>query len=150
MAILLSIPSDKLPLPSITSSGFVLGSFNSNLYNDGGALNSLLFGGGTGTTTAERSNLLWLNPGAKLLDIWSKVRINWIANPDGNDATINASAGAKAAIYMGDWDNLFNASGRGNGVPLAIKVLNTIPEEFCYLFVGHWLQGDLGEDRKNV
>ena len=28
--------------------------------------------------------------------------------------------------------------------------LNTIPEEFCYLFVGHWLQGDLGEDRKNV
>ena len=28
--------------------------------------------------------------------------------------------------------------------------LNTIPEEFCYLFVGHWLPGDLGEDRKNV
>ena len=28
--------------------------------------------------------------------------------------------------------------------------LNTIPEEFCYLFVGHWLQGDLGEDRKNI
>lgn len=31
-----------------------------------------------------------------------------------------------------------------------IGLLNTIPEEFCYLFVGHWLQGDLGEDRKNV
>lgn len=28
--------------------------------------------------------------------------------------------------------------------------LNTIPEKFCYLFVGHWLRGDLGEDRKNV
>ena len=28
--------------------------------------------------------------------------------------------------------------------------INTIPEEFCYLFVGHWLPGDLGEDRKNV
>jgi glycosyltransferase involved in cell wall biosynthesis len=28
--------------------------------------------------------------------------------------------------------------------------LNTISEEFCYLFVGHWLQGDFGEDRKNV
>jgi len=25
-----------------------------------------------------------------------------------------------------------------------------IPESFAYLFVGHWLQGDLGEDRKNV
>jgi hypothetical protein len=31
-----------------------------------------------------------------------------------------------------------------------IGALNTIPEEFCYLFVGHWLQGDVGEDRKNV
>ena len=25
-----------------------------------------------------------------------------------------------------------------------------IPEKFAYLFVGHWMQGDLGEDRKNV
>jgi len=30
------------------------------------------------------------------------------------------------------------------------EVLNDIPEEFCYLFVGHWLRGDFGEDRKNV
>jgi glycosyltransferase involved in cell wall biosynthesis len=37
------------------------------------------------------------------------------------------------------------------------KVLNTpcsldfdIKEDFAYLFVGHWIQGDLGEDRKNV
>jgi len=28
--------------------------------------------------------------------------------------------------------------------------LNSIPEEFAYLFVGHWMQGNLGEDRKNV
>jgi glycosyltransferase involved in cell wall biosynthesis len=25
-----------------------------------------------------------------------------------------------------------------------------IPEKFAYLFVGHWMQGDIGEDRKNV
>jgi glycosyltransferase involved in cell wall biosynthesis len=30
------------------------------------------------------------------------------------------------------------------------KDLNSIKESFCYLFVGHWLQGDFGEDRKNV
>ena len=30
------------------------------------------------------------------------------------------------------------------------KVLDGITENFCYLFVGHWLRGDLGEDRKNV
>ena len=28
--------------------------------------------------------------------------------------------------------------------------LSQIPEKFCYLFVGHWLRGDFGEDRKNV
>lgn len=30
------------------------------------------------------------------------------------------------------------------------KTLSEIPEEFCYLFVGHWLKGDFGEDRKNI
>jgi len=28
--------------------------------------------------------------------------------------------------------------------------LNQMKESFAYLFVGHWLQGDVGEDRKNV
>jgi len=28
--------------------------------------------------------------------------------------------------------------------------LDTINEDFCYLFVGHWLRGDFGQDRKNV
>jgi hypothetical protein len=28
--------------------------------------------------------------------------------------------------------------------------LNQVEEEFAYLFVGHWMQGSLGEDRKNV
>jgi len=37
------------------------------------------------------------------------------------------------------------------------KVINTpcsldiqVKEDFAYLFVGHWMQGDIGEDRKNV
>jgi len=28
--------------------------------------------------------------------------------------------------------------------------INKISENFCFLFVGHWLQGDLGQDRKDV
>jgi hypothetical protein len=28
--------------------------------------------------------------------------------------------------------------------------LDSIKENFCYLFVGHWMQGDFGHDRKNV
>lgn len=41
----------------------------------------------------------------------------------------------------------------GKNAPTSVeltKTLNTIPEQFCYLFVGHWLRGDFGEDRKNV
>lgn len=30
------------------------------------------------------------------------------------------------------------------------KTLDSIKEEFCYLFVGHWLKGDFGQDRKDV
>ena len=28
--------------------------------------------------------------------------------------------------------------------------LESIPESFAYLYLGHWMQGDMGEDRKNV
>jgi hypothetical protein len=31
-----------------------------------------------------------------------------------------------------------------------IGSLNEVKEEFCYLFVGHWLPGNISEDRKNV
>jgi glycosyltransferase involved in cell wall biosynthesis len=31
-----------------------------------------------------------------------------------------------------------------------VSTLSEIKESFCYLFVGHWLQGEIGEDRKNV
>jgi len=35
-------------------------------------------------------------------------------------------------------------------LPSIKTIFNDIPEKFCYLFVGHWLRGELGEDRKNV
>ena len=31
-----------------------------------------------------------------------------------------------------------------------VKALDTIKEQFCFLYVGHWLQGPIGEDRKNT
>jgi hypothetical protein len=31
-----------------------------------------------------------------------------------------------------------------------VQTLDEIEEDFCYLFVGHWLQGEIGEDRKNT
>jgi hypothetical protein len=31
-----------------------------------------------------------------------------------------------------------------------VKDLDSIKEAFCFLYVGHWLQGEFGEDRKNT
>jgi hypothetical protein len=31
-----------------------------------------------------------------------------------------------------------------------VEELNSVKEDFAFLFVGHWLRGDFGEDRKNV
>lgn len=31
-----------------------------------------------------------------------------------------------------------------------VDTLNSIKEDFCYLNVGHWMQGDYGHDRKNI
>jgi len=31
-----------------------------------------------------------------------------------------------------------------------IKDINQIPESYAYLSVGHWMQGNMGEDRKNI
>ena len=30
------------------------------------------------------------------------------------------------------------------------ELIDSIPNDFAFLFVGHWLQGDFGEDRKNI
>jgi glycosyltransferase involved in cell wall biosynthesis len=38
----------------------------------------------------------------------------------------------------------------GTEVVAHISELDSIKEDFAFLFVGHWLRGDLGEDRKNV
>jgi glycosyltransferase involved in cell wall biosynthesis len=36
-------------------------------------------------------------------------------------------------------------------VPKTVQAtLVNVKEKFCYLFVGHWLRGNMGEDRKNV
>jgi glycosyltransferase involved in cell wall biosynthesis len=37
-----------------------------------------------------------------------------------------------------------------NNKSAEILELSTIQEQFCFLFVGHWLTGQVGEDRKNI
>ena len=44
----------------------------------------------------------------------------------------------------------FDENDFGTEVVKYVSELDAIKEEFAFLFVGHWLRGDLGEDRKNV
>ena len=44
----------------------------------------------------------------------------------------------------------FDENDFGTDTVVHVSDLNEIKEDFAFLFVGHWLRGDLGEDRKNV
>ena len=44
----------------------------------------------------------------------------------------------------------FDENDFGTDTVAYISELNEVKEDFAFLFVGHWLKGDLGEDRKNV
>ena len=44
----------------------------------------------------------------------------------------------------------FDENDFGTDTVAHIDVLDDIKEDFAFLFVGHWLRGNLGEDRKNV
>ena len=44
----------------------------------------------------------------------------------------------------------FDEKDFGTDEVATINVLDEVKEDFAFLFVGHWLQGNLGEDRKNV
>jgi glycosyltransferase involved in cell wall biosynthesis len=48
-------------------------------------------------------------------------------------------------VFEGYNENIFNSSNI-----VSIDEIDSIKEDFCFLFVGHWLRGSFGEDRKNV
>lgn len=48
-------------------------------------------------------------------------------------------------IFEGYNESIFNE----NNITV-IEDIDSIKEDFLFLFVGHWLRGDIGEDRKNI
>jgi glycosyltransferase involved in cell wall biosynthesis len=54
-------------------------------------------------------------------------------------------------IWDGKSEVMFEGANTDMYKPLKSNFdLSNVKESFAYLFVGHWMQGDLGEDRKNV
>ena len=53
--------------------------------------------------------------------------------------------------WKGDSEIMFEGANTDLYKPTKSTIgLCNVKEEFAYLFVGHWMQGDMGEDRKNV
>jgi hypothetical protein len=65
------------------------------------------------------------------------------------DQQTNQSVGV--IEWKGDSEVIFEGANTEVYKPIKSTFdLSNIKEEFAYLFVGHWMQGALGEDRKNV
>ena len=51
-------------------------------------------------------------------------------------------------LFEGADENIYKKT---DDIPEEIKsTLDNIKEDFCFLYVGHWLKGDLGQDRKDT
>ena len=51
-------------------------------------------------------------------------------------------------LFEGADENIYKKT---NDIPEGLKTtLDNIKENFCFLYVGHWLKGDLGQDRKDT
>lgn len=101
---------------------------------------------------------------------------SWIDGCNRMDMVIVSSNHAKAVFENSKFEKVDKVTNQNNGVlelttPVEVlfegvdtnkyfkttpiltdltKSLSSIKENFAFLFVGHWLQGDFGEDRKNV
>lgn len=97
----------------------------------------------------------------------------WIEGCNRMDLVLTSSEHAKKVFESSVWDRLNEQTKQPEGsIKLTTPVevlfegvdlniykkletselaeLKNIKEDFCFLYVGHWLQGDFGEDRKNT
>jgi len=69
-------------------------------------------------------------------------------DPQGNTVAELKCLKPVHVIFEGTDTNIYKKT---ENIPAEIRrKLNEIPEDFLFLFVGHWLQGGLGADRKDV
>ena len=95
---------------------------------------------------------------------------SWIQGVNRMDLTLTSSNHSKNVFEKTEWEVKDNKTGQKQLLKLNKPVevlfegvdvskyfqtkstldLTEVKESFCFLVVGHWLQGDLGHDRKNI
>jgi hypothetical protein len=81
----------------------------------------------------------------------SEHTINVLKNSKYEKRDQNTNQSVGFLEWTGDSEVIFEGANTETYKPVkSIFDLSNVKEEFAYLFVGHWMQGQLGEDRKNV
>jgi len=95
---------------------------------------------------------------------------SWIQGLNRMDLTLTSSEHSKTVFTKTKWELKDNRTGQVQNLQIQKPVevlfegvdiskyfqtksnidLSTIKESFCFLVVGHWLQGSMGHDRKNI
>lgn len=71
-------------------------------------------------------------------------------SPDGRTFPLKLTTPCEVLIEGADLDVYKKIEKKDFKNQELLNQIDSIPESFAYLFVGHWMKGQLGEDRKNV
>ena len=101
-------------------------------------------------TWLQGMNRMNLNivPSTFVKDVISKVQFDVQDEKTGEKQGVLKNQKPLEVLFEGADTNIF---GKTNEFSTElISEMEKIEEEFCFLYVGHWLQGDVGEDRKDT
>ena len=65
----------------------------------------------------------------------------------GNEATLKLTSQVEVVLEGLDIDVFKKTSEKE---PVIEELMSSVNSDYCFLFVGHWLQGELGHDRKDI
>jgi len=83
-------------------------------------------------------------------EVFERTSYNGKNQQTGQEVTIKLTTPCKVLIEGADLDVYKDINTKDIQNQELFNKINSIPESFAYLFVGHWMKGQLGEDRKNV
>lgn len=82
------------------------------------------------------------------LDSFNRSKFDMTNEKTGQSTPIELTTKMEVLFEGADVEKYFPTSCDKNSS--IVKTLETVPESFCFLTTGHWMQGDFGEDRKNI
>jgi glycosyltransferase involved in cell wall biosynthesis len=82
-------------------------------------------------------------------DLFEKINFN-ITNEQGQTSQILKINTPVEILFEGFDTKKYGFIESNNMLPSVNEMLSQVEEKFAFLMVGHWLPGDIGEDRKNI